>query len=214
MQARACVSRTNCGDPMKGGLWITSTNNWSCTSAFNGRDSFSGRYLLTAGHCIVDAGIGTYWTHNGSSFGQGVNQTFYNGTRADAGLIAHAGGGDRNLIYASGPTDVRHMTSGAGNGAQSVGGGVCRSDGRNNLYTCGTITKADYTVTVSGNLMYHQWEASFGTAYGGSGAPMMYNYTIYGIFSASTATRSTYSTLDGIWYELGVRPCLDAACYN
>lgn len=55
----ACVLRSNCASPMKGGLAISS-NGYTCTSGFMSRPlgSFSTLWVMTAGHCIFDAGLG------------------------------------------------------------------------------------------------------------------------------------------------------------
>ncbi len=44
-QAGSCVSRSNCGSPIKGGLYI-SGGGWACTSGYLGRTQPSGRLVL------------------------------------------------------------------------------------------------------------------------------------------------------------------------
>ncbi len=205
-------TRTNCGSPMKGGLAILSTNGVHCTSAFNGRSAGSSRYVVTAGHCLKLSGLGTAWTHHGTSFGTAAFHSYYTDSQADSGAISYSGSGPWNLVYASSGNDVRGMTAKASNASQPVGGGVCVSDGWNNYWHCGTIITANYTTTVGGVRLTHQWQVSFGVSEKGSGSPMLYLHTLFGILSGSTATNAIYSTVDGLWNELAVRPCLDASC--
>lgn len=211
-QTGSCVSRTNCGAPVKGGLSITG-GGWVCTSGFGGKLLSTGRLLLlTAGHCLKDSGLAATWYHHGVSVGQGWQHTFFNGSKADVGSTLWAETGARNWMYASSNLDIRNILSSKSNAAQVVGATVCRS-GQTSGWRCGTIAQTAVDTVMSGVLIYHMWWTNYVSAGGDSGAAMMDNGTsAMGIFSGGTSTQSIYSTIYWIGQAAGVRPCYNTAC--
>ncbi len=103
--ASACGSGV-CDKPLRGGVAIEAEAEktlWNCTSGFVARSISDNKpYVLTAGHCIKDAGVGnTWWSkmhepltkHNigkAHSYFFGSSQSVPGGTseKGDAGLVA------------------------------------------------------------------------------------------------------------------------------
>ena len=86
-----CVNGGDCR-PIKGGIAVTSSTGWPCTSGFVVKQSGGGPLrLLTAGHCLDVAGDeGIDWKHDGIKFGDALKDTWQypNYVRtADVGLI-------------------------------------------------------------------------------------------------------------------------------
>jgi hypothetical protein len=187
----ACTSRVVC-PPLKGGIKIYETNHTTniCTAGFIVKlEGTTTLRVLTAGHCIeLSVGqIGAGWSHNGTQFGTAKTETWGQGSDADAGLMSVSGlTGDRNLVYASSSSDIRHITGYLVNSAQNEGDGVCRS-GRTTLYLCGEIVVEDATFDVDGKDIDHQWEVNFDASPGDSGASMIWANSALGIHTDSTA---------------------------
>lgn len=210
----ACTSRTNCGSPIKGGLNVKPTGGGGCTAAFNARaDGIFAEYVVTAGHCVAPF-LGVNWNHNGVVLGTGYNHSWETDSRADMGIITDSEPLARNQVFAAGISDIRGMTSAASDASQVVGASVYRSAWASNSYTLGTITKANYSPTFAGSVsrLTHQWEWSKGSINGDSGSTMMLNLRLYGVLAGSNGVRSHYGTIDGMSYELGIRPCLNSSC--
>jgi hypothetical protein len=209
----ACRSRVDCGQPLKGGLRITFTG-WACTSGFLARDEATDQIVLvTAGHCLVSAGLPAGWSHAYVKIGQGVRAAFADGSRSDAGDIATSESGPRNMLFGSAPGDVRALTSVRSGDLQPVGTPVCRSGGSSG-WACGSVTRVDVDVTLRGAAVRHTWWTNFPSAEGDSGAPVVDgDGRLAGIVIATTPTESVYLTADAVSIALGVRPCLDAGCH-
>lgn len=209
----ACMSRTNCGSPIKGGLNVNPTGGGGCTSAFNARTSGGvfAEYVVTAGHCVSPF-LGVNWYHHGVFLGTGYNHAWHQDSHADVGIITDTEPLARNQVFASGISDIRGMTSAASDGSQLEGNTVYRSAWASNAYTIGTITKANYSPVVGPYRFLRQWEWSKGSVGGDSGSTMMFDFKLYGILAGTNGVRSNYGTVDGLFYELVVRPCLNTAC--
>jgi hypothetical protein len=209
----SCRSRVDCGQPLKGGLRITFTG-WACTSGFLARDEATDQIVLvTAGHCLVSAGLPAGWSHAYVKIGQGVRAAFADGSRSDAGDIATSESGPRNMLFGSAPGDVRALTSVRSGDLQPVGTPVCRSGGSSG-WACGSVSRVDVDVTLRGAAVRHTWWTNFPSAEGDSGAPVVDgDGRLAGIVIATTPTESVYLTADAVSTALGVRPCLDAGCH-
>lgn len=209
----ACVNRANCGSPVRGGIAI-SAPGVGCTAGWVARAAGgSQKYIVTAGHCIQDSGIGVTWSHVGA-IGQSDSEIFYNGANQDAGDIKlSADPTTDNLVYASSASDQRSITKTFSDSQMPVGTYICRS-GTASGWTCGYVSQINQTVTVSGfnYTIHHQWGANFTSGQGDSGAPMISLATYGGIFSSFTSTTSWYSTVSMITNNLGDVPCLTATC--
>jgi hypothetical protein len=196
---------------MKAGLRLTFTG-WACTSGFIGRDASGHAYLVTAGHCLVNAGIPALWSHGGVEVGRGARAAFGDKTHSDAGTIELSDGGPTNLVFASGPADLRRITGIRPNRSQTIGSRVCRS-GATSGWVCGRIARTDTNVTIGAVLVRHAWWTDFPSAEGDSGAPIIDDSgRILGIVVATTSAESVYVTVDSLAEILGVRPCLDPPC--
>lgn len=209
-----CVSRQNCGSPIKGGIEIQDAYGTICTSGFISRDiSYAGAaYVLTAGHCININGLGVTWLHNGSSIGSASSEFYSNGSNVDAGYITlSTTASPGNQVFASSTSDIRSISSWNLNSQQTVGSTICRS-GRTSGYTCGSVDQTDQTVYVSGILIYHMWRTSFASAGGDSGGSMIYGNAGLGVLSATTSSNSYYSTLEWIYDTTGKTICTSSGC--
>jgi hypothetical protein len=207
-----CRSRADCGLPVKGGLDITFTG-WSCTTAFmtehlETRD----RYVLTAGHCVTSSGLYARWSHNGRPIGRAAFEAFHDGSNADVGAISVHGSAVANQVYGSSNADIRLVNGSLPDASQTVGSEVCRSGGTSG-WRCGTIVATGVDVMIEGKLIRRTWWTDFPSAKGDSGAPVLDSQgRAMGIVIATTATRTVYSTIDGISAELDVRLCVDSEC--
>lgn len=187
----SCTSRTDCGDPIKGGLTITPSGlSGYCTSAYIGELNNSSPATLrvvTAGHCIeLKGGIGKAWKHNGVTFGTATVETWAVGADGDVGVITLANGGlDANLVYASANWDIRHFTSYAFLSEVHVNDFFCRSGATTN-YLCGRVVALDQSLDVNGKLIDHQNKVDYDASPGDSGGPYWFANKFYGIHSDST----------------------------
>ena len=206
-----CNSRTDCGSPLKGGLYIYA-GALTCTSAFLGRTQGSSKlFLMTAGHCIQDSGLSATWYHHGAAIGTGYVYDYMNNANADAGSIVASESGARNRAYATSATDIRSMTSALSNASQPVGGLICRS-GATSGYDCGYVTSTNRDVYLGPYLVHHMWETGYSSAGGDSGAPMMVDYSWAGIFSCYNTQNSYYTTTDWVASTILATPCMTASC--
>jgi hypothetical protein len=217
----ACVDRTNCGSPMKGGIQITYTSTRWCTSGFMGKVRNSnpiGLRVLTAGHCIeLNGGVGASWYQHGVRIGAADMERWYNGTTADIGSIATGEPGDKNTFYASSATDIRHVSGFEPVNSQLIGDTVCRG-GAKTGYLCGSIHLRDVTRDVDGKSVQHSWEVDFDASPGDSGAPYFLGNTAYGIHTDSTTDSEPqpryawYSPIGWILSEASVSLCISTSC--
>ena len=208
----SCQSRSDCGAPLKAGLRITFTG-WACTSGFLARDRANAKfYLVTAGHCLVSSGLPARWSHGAVEVGRGVKAFFGDAHATDAGTIDVSDVGPRNLVFASGPFDLRAIEAVRAERSQVIGTGVCRSGGAGG-WRCGTISRADVDVTIRGHVVRHTWWTDFPSAEGDSGAPVFdKDGALAGIIVATTASESVYLSAAAVSAALGVVPCLDPEC--
>jgi streptogrisin C len=207
-----CHTRAECGSRIRGGLRITYTG-WACTTGFVARDATSNtRFVLTAGHCVAGSGLTAQWSHHGNVIGRAALQGLREGSSADVGAIAIDPTVVSNEIIGSGPLDRRTIAGVAPDSSQAVGSSVCRS-GATSGWGCGRIIATDVDADINGTRIRHGWWIDIPSAPGDSGAPVVdARGRAAGIVIGTTATRSLYSTVDGIDAELGLRPCLDPSC--
>lgn len=216
----SCTSRSNCGSPVKGGLRIEYTSTRWCTSGFIGkvRNSIATLRVITAGHCIqLNGGVGASWKHAGTTFGTADMERYYSGTNADVGTITYSTGAQRNLFYASGPSDIRATSGWRTNQTQLVGDTICRG-GATTGYRCGTIHARDVDRLVEGLTVHHSYEVTFDASPGDSGAPYFFGSTAYGIHTDSTDDGAPgthyawYSTVGWTLSEAYISYCFNATC--
>jgi hypothetical protein len=221
----SCTSRDNCGSPMKGGLRITTVvdplTGYECTSGFLAGKTAGGvanhLYLLTAGHCLAHGGGNNHsWSHHAVPFGTSRTYQFCDCCSADVGVIEiSVWATPTNEVFAVSSTDIRHITSRVGNGAQVQGAAACRAGEKSNNYKCGFILAADQDIVLfdpeSGqNVHYnHTWQMNQPAQRGDSGGPIMYNSAAMGLLVGGSSS-TYYSTLDWISSSVGYRPCITA----
>lgn len=209
-----CTGRTNCGSPIKGGLSIHG-GGATCTSGFLGKAlGGSQRYVITAGHCLDASGLNAYWYHNTTLLGDSSWEDYFNGTQADVGVINYSEPLSKNLVFGSGITNIRSMTSIYTEAQQTLGATICRS-GQTSGYTCGQVTVRNLTGTdPNGYTIYDLYAADFPSSSGDSGAPMIYGNSaggvVHGTWTAYNYT--TYATLDRIASYAGVTACTSSSC--
>ena len=208
----SCHTRADCGSRIRGGLRITETG-WACTTGFVARDARTGtRYVLTAGHCVSGSGLTAQWSHHGRVIGRAALQGLHEGSSADVGAIEIDGSAGIDQVVASDVLDIRSVTGAAPDASQTVGSFVCRA-GATSGWACGEIVAADVDAYIQGIRIHHGWWIDIPSAPGDSGAPVVdAQGRAAGIVIGTTETRSLYSTVDGIYAELGLRPCLDRSC--
>jgi hypothetical protein len=206
----ACNTREDC-PPMKGGITIDG-NTKLCTSGFNGRPvaASSARYIITAGHCIKDDGLGSTWSHNGVDLGISIFHDYHQGSSADVGVIAHNTTGPHYHYYAVNNLSIRKVTAGRPNDQQPVGATICRAGVASNPeWKCGEVLLDDRDVEIGGVLFHHMWKQDFSNVVGDSGGPITNGSTsAMGVVASITF----YSTIDGIADQSGVRPCYSITC--
>ena len=206
-----CISRSNCGSPLKGGLGI-SGGGWTCTSGYLGRiQGSSGLFLITAGHCLADSGLSATWYHYTTAIGTGYVYDYANGANADAGAIRASEPLARNEAYATSNTDIRSMTSTLSNSAQPTGSTICRS-GLNSGYYCAVVSSINRDVWDGPYLIHHMWETDYTSQGGDSGGTMMVNWSWAGILDAYNSSHSYYTTSDWVQSTILGSPCTSAGC--
>jgi hypothetical protein len=205
----SCRTRADCGSRIRGGIQVTFTG-WACTAGFVARDAPTDqRYVLTAGHCVAGSGLTAQWSHHGRTIGRAALQGLHEGSSADVGAIEIDLSETSDQMIGSDVSDIREITATAPNASQTVGSVVCRS-GATSGWDCGSIVSADVESDINGIRIRHGWWIDIPSAPGDSGAPVVdAQGRAAGIVIGTTATRSLYSTVDGIAAELGLRPCLD-----
>lgn len=208
----SCRTRADCGLHIRGGLRVTFTG-WACTTGFVARDARTEtRYVLTAGHCVLGSGVGAQWSHHGTVIGRAALQGLHPGSSADVGAIEIDPSETSDQVIGSDVSDVRQITASAPNASQTVDSVICRS-GATSGWGCGSIVAADVDATIDGIRIHHGWWIDIPSAPGDSGAPVVdVQGRAAGIVIGTTATRSLYSTVDGIAAELGLRPCVEPSC--
>jgi hypothetical protein len=218
----ACISRSNCANPLKGGLRITNaTYGGGCSIGFIARDGPGGNaFAVTAGHCRT----GTF-THNGVSIGSVTSTSWYNYSLADAEIIDIPDSQKSNYILIELNNWV-HNTGTMGAASDYVGEMVCE-DSYYFGYNCGTISDNNLTTYWSqypgGPIAWftHQRRANFWVNSGDSGGPVTIgNYLAEGIYAAGWAQND--SIFGQIQYAVQAQytpngqlwPCMDMWCSN
>lgn len=221
-----CTSRDDCGT--KGGLHANGFPA-TCTTGFLGKVS-AGLMMVTAGHCIRDAGFSFYWNNGGASWGYGWGYQICNGCWPDAGMfhITTSVPSTKNQYFASSASDIRSITSTMTEGSLTLGRVVCRSAWTSG-WGCGPITVRDHDVNVSGDIYHpyiikHAWVVQLHSDRGDSGAGFI--YTSSGVTSAAGILFGGILAGDGYYYtwfspieqvyetwaNYGFHVCLSASC--
>jgi streptogrisin C len=168
--------------------------------------------VLTAGHCVLGSGLTAPWSHHGKVIGRAALQGLHQGSSADVGAIEIDPSETSDQMIGSDVSDFREITATAPNASQTVGAVICRS-GATSGWGCGSIVAADVDAGINGIRIRHGWWIDIPSARGDSGSPVVdARGRAAGIVIGTTATRSLYSTVDGVAAELGLRPCLDPSC--
>lgn len=193
ISALACNSQEDCG--LKGGLSGRHTSpGVTCTTGFIARmGTTSLNRIITAGHCIEDAGgpPNNYaWKNYSGTMFWGYNSTYQYDALNDIGFITVECAVACNKYFASGPSDIRTVRlTWATDAGMPVGRYVCRS-GHTSNWDCGYINRTDVSAVYDGLIHYGLWEVTPKSTYGDSGAGYValeadQSYVIpYGILSA------------------------------
>lgn len=213
----SCTAALNC-PPAKAGIRVHQPNGNFCTAGFVSRWLGSSTLtirVLTAGHCIeINPNS---WYRNGALLGAGGNDWWFNHTDSDVGTIVESPSGAKNLLYASGPSDVRSITSVQAVGNQDAGDFVCRSGART-LHRCGYISRPDILALSEGLFIDHAWETDYDGSPGDSGAPFYLNYGAWGMHMDSTDDAYTgpkwswYTPVYWIQAQSDFAVCVTASC--
>lgn len=211
IEAGACVSRSNCASPLKGGLGISSVQG-ACTSGLMMRTG-STSFATTAGHCSNNPRTGTVWKHNGSGIGTVTVNAWYTASRADAaGIDLVSNAQESNLVYRS-TNSFLAVTSRQPQEGDNVGDLVCHS-GISSGVQCGVLETAE-TVWVEGNRFDDMRRAQVPFTYGDSGSPVWSWNT-----SMAVGIGSSFDGSGNFWYShiywveqaLGLITCINATC--
>jgi len=215
--------------PFKGGLWLYShaPNGGSCTAGFNGHNDLgSGDGLkgwsITSGHCLRPTGIGANYYHPinaGVVLGTTRSYNYYNGTNADAGIVAlKIAPTPANVIY-KGSTIFRTITASISNASQPVNALMCKYGASSPLgYACGYISEVDTTHVVdatAGISVDHLWTFPASSILGDSGGPVFILDGAAGIVVSAHfengVNYTRYSSIAWVRTETGFRPCYTAS---
>lgn len=231
-QADACTGSADC-PPLKGGIGIIAPDGGACTSAYIGKRTGTGQFVIvTAGHCLaVHGGSGQEWHHASGAdltrIGQAQQNTWVSGANADVGLIGiftFSLPATKNQFLAA-PGDIRQLTSRISLGNQHPGDVACRT-GLTSGRTCGSIfiTNVDRQscVGTTCKTIHHMVEVDFDSTSGDSGAPYYFGSSGLGIHIHSDpdgpGAHGWYSPLDWAISEYQSRwgipftYCLTSAC--
>lgn len=208
----ACVSRSNCGSPLKGGLAITSVQG-TCTSGLLMSAGVGGNsFLMTAGHCSNNPRYNTTWKHNNSNIGTVTLNSWYNLSRADAAAIDILNSSESNKIYIN-STTAKSITSRQGQNGDSINDLVCHS-GIVSGVQCG-ILEAEQTIYVEGVRFDAMRRAQMPVTYGDSGSPVWVQSTNIGagiVSSFDANGNACYSHVFWVENELSLTTCQNATC--
>lgn len=221
----ACVSRSNCANPLKGGLRIVNVpTGRGCSIGFIETDSGVNTYAMTAAHCST----GTF-THNGVSIGSVTSQSWHQNSSADAEIIDIAESQKSNYVLIE-LTNWVHTQTTVLAASDYVGEIVCE-DSYYWGYNCGRVTDKNLTTSWAqypggpANTFVHQRRATFWAHAGDSGGPVVASGSslnpaegIYGANFPGHENDSIYAQI-----ELAVEeqttphgrlwPCYDMACH-
>jgi len=222
--ATACTSRDACSAPWRAGVWISHNYPFdpviNCTSGFVARPTTgatSGHFfMMTAGHCIWDAGGSgkNWWQGTSANIGNATSTwEYWNYANVDAGIIAITSAQfPTNWAYGNTATDT--ITGSISSSFQDVGDPVCRAGwafwkATGVGYQCNTVVATDQTVhdTRHDFYIHHQWQGWLTSKDGDSGGPVMSGHDALGIAAYAAGNSTWYSPIDWISRELGYRPC-------
>lgn len=201
----------------------------TCTTGFIVKWGSSSHKMLTAGHCIWDAGglnkPDNKWRNGASNqlWSTSLAMNFCNGCNTDSGLfnLGTTVPADKDQYWlAAGPRDLvgTYLDS-----ALVVGRQVCRN-GHASGYDCGNINARD--VSIDADLgpgtfwVHHQWKAAFQSTFGDSGAGMVTFNTGDDLFAAGILWGGTTSSPFHTWFSSiqrvssyhGITICTTNAC--
>ncbi len=220
----------DCGT--RGGLEIRGRNSptsavWAlCTSGFVARDKGNNAMrMLTAGHCIEDAGgaadADSQWRNEAQTitWGRNIAERFFDGTTSDSGVFALGSNvpTTKNSYFIS-ATNQKPIVHASTDAEQTLGMLVCRS-GRASDYDCGTIA------------IWHQWQepkpgfilkdtivVNVTSAHGDSGAGFIGTYDEFGnrfaagILSGGDGGWTWYTGVQAAQAQMNIKVCTSAAC--
>ena len=201
-----CNSIKDCGT--KGGL-AAKSGGWTCSTGFLAQEPggvFAPVRMLTAGHCIRDAGGvngGVAWKNESATitWGKGTHQKFDRNLDGGAFSLGSSTPTTKNAYFA-GTSDIRLVRGVRTNGNQVVGLTVCRS-GRTSGFDCGIIRAADTSVTLGGQQFWAMWKVDMQSAGGDSGAgfiDLASSMNAVGILSGGTR-EGIIPWTDYTWYS-------------
>jgi hypothetical protein len=171
----ACNNITDCGT--KGGLAAKSGIH-ICSTGFLAQapgNVFQPVRMVTAGHCIKDAGGvngGVVWKSEAGTvtWGKGTHQLFGAANDVGAFSLAAATPAVKNEYYASGTADIRRVRGVRTEAAQTVGMTLCRS-GRTSGFDCGILRARSTSVDLgTGFVFCCLWKVEMFSDHGDSGA--------------------------------------------
>lgn len=171
----ACNSIKDCGT--KGGLAAKSGAHL-CSTGFLAQQQgnvFSPVRMVTAGHCIKDAGGvngGLPWQSEAGTvtWGKGTHQLFGAANDVGAFSLGTAALPVRNEYFASGTVDIRRVRGVRTEAAQTVGLNLCRS-GRTSGFDCGILRARSTSVDLGAGFVFCcLWKVEMASALGDSGA--------------------------------------------
>lgn len=192
----ACVSRSNCTNPLRAGIWVTFSGGGACTSNFVARNvgSTLDVYLMTAGHCAF---LSEHAYHNGVQIGNVVRRDWHQEGFTDSLAIDITESQKSNLLYLTSGS-MLSITSRQSPTADYIGQIVCQS-GAVSTIRCGTLVNTDEAAGFGGVLLYHVRRVNgMLVQHGDSGAPT----TVYQTSKATGLVMgSNYSSSNPIgWY--------------
>jgi hypothetical protein len=177
----ACTSRSNCGGPMKAGLWMFYlSGERACTTAFQVFTA-SANYILTAGHCHSNSN--TRYHPVGTKIG--AQQAYSTSGRADAMTIYLSSASSvSNKLFLT-PTNIISITraeqiSGSVD-AEVLGERVCISKGSATGNRCGTLLHT--MVDLGGGLTDQRMASNMWACGGDSGSPVYDGSKAIGVIS-------------------------------
>ncbi|HTE83383.1 MAG TPA: hypothetical protein VK821_01475 [Dehalococcoidia bacterium] len=218
--AIACNSRDDCGT--KGGLGAHHASpSVTCTTGFVSKVNGGTLHrILTAGHCINDAGgvTNSYpWKNYLGTLTWGLNADFLYTANEDIGTFWIGSTTTYNQYFAGGTADIRTVRDTEASTAQMPVGRVVCVSGHTSGWGCGTIHRTNVSETYDGFIHYGLWEFTPLENFGDSGAGVVGletddSYVIPFGIAVSTGPTYTYfqpANEDSVVYT---HVCTTAAC--
>ncbi|HEX7951409.1 MAG TPA: hypothetical protein VF494_13745 [Candidatus Limnocylindrales bacterium] len=225
LAAAYCGGDTNCGDPMKGGLKISSNSitTVSCTSGFMARPT-SGTpthsYMITSGHCAYDAQYygATAFSHGAVWTGTVTLVVDYDYAAVDIAIlnsVTGSTGTPANQIFTGSTTSFQAITGRLSDAQQPVGTPMCKygfatdklcgqvRQGPTTQYVCDPI----HCVHIASLQMFSRLSSP-----GDSGGPLYQSSMAAGntVAQTSDGNYTYYSRIEDTIYATGYRPCYAA----